>query len=120
LLKGDLVAHQRLAVAGSSKFVEFTVKNASKVHLIQVRTDKKQKLQIRLLDSKGKVLYENTEYVAHKGSRSFTFTPPREGKYKLYVGLSPLGFSTYYRVGVSVYVNDRRLLPRILGRMKFL
>ncbi|RLB38907.1 MAG: hypothetical protein DRH12_12235, partial [Deltaproteobacteria bacterium] len=49
-LKGDLVAHQRLAVAGSSKFVEFTVKNASKAHLIQIRTDKKQKLQIRLLD----------------------------------------------------------------------
>ena len=117
-LRGDLVAYGRIAITSPRNFVEFTVKKGSQKYTIEVYTRQKSKLHVKLVDSSGKVLYEDTEYASHKGSRSFTFKPPKEGRYRLYVGLGPLSFYTFTRASVSVYVNDRRILPRVLGRIK--
>ncbi len=114
-LRGELVARRSFPISSHRNFLELKVKKVSEPHLVRVYTRKKQKLHIRLLGPDGNVLYDDTEYGRHKGERFFRFIPQKRGKYRVCVSVGPLSFSTYNRVIVSVYVNDRRILPKILG-----
>ncbi len=116
-LGGDLVSSKRVVVTGPNNFLEFKVQEPDQEYLIRIYTGKKMKLSVRLVDSGGKVYHEDTEYAGHK-SRSITFTPPHPGLYRVYVGLGPLNFSTYAKASVSVYINDKRVLTKILDRFK--
>ncbi len=116
-LRGDLVASRTLTITGPNNFVQFRVKKPSQEYLIRIRTRKKRKLSVRLVDTKGTVYYKDNEYASHK-TRSFAFKPPSSGTYRVYVESGPLSFTTYARASVSVYTNDRRVLTKILDRFK--
>jgi len=117
-LKGDIVAHKKVRLTSARNFLEFKAEEVSSPYLVQVSTRKKQKLHIRLVDSAGEVLYEDTEYASHRGTRSFTFKPPSEGRYRVYVDFGPLSLSAHSTASIRIYVNDRRILTRILDRLK--
>jgi len=116
-LRGDLVAHERITITGPNNFVAFKVEKASHKYFISIRTRKKRKLSIKLVDSQGRVHYEDNEYASHK-TRSFTFEPPVPGTYCVYVKSGPLSFTTFSKASISIYVNDRRLLTRVLDTLK--
>jgi len=120
-LRGDLVARGTVRIASKNSFLSIMVDQPRKQYLVDVSTTgkRKRKLSFRLEDKTGRVIYRDTEYSSHKGSRTFTFRPEEQGIYKLYVNPGATVFGEWGYARVRVYVNDRRILTRMFGWFNF-
>jgi hypothetical protein len=119
-LRGDLVARGSVNISSTGDLLAIKISEPWKVHLVEVSTGRRNtKLNFRLEGPLGAVLYEDTEYASHKGTRTFTFKPTTDGTYNLYVDPGALTLGGWGYARVEVYVNDRRLLRRIFGAFNF-
>jgi hypothetical protein len=119
-LKGDLVTSGTIRINNEYDSLAFRVDQPWENYLVEVSTGKKQrKLNIRLEDAIGRVIYKDTEYSSHKGSRTFAFEPKRNGTYRLYIDSGAISFGEWGYAKVRVYVNDHRIIARIFGWFNF-
>lgn len=98
------------------------ISRAGEEHLVEISTRRRvrgetrgEAVTIRLSAPDGATVHEESELVARK-TRFFEFVPDRPGTYRISVddNRSLLGTSSG-RARVSVTVNDRRILGRLLG-----
>ncbi len=120
ILRGDLVAKDSIRVDRRSDYIAILVDQPYQQYLVEVSTGKeKRKLSILLEDPLGRVIYEESEYSLHKGSRRFTFEPDERGTYSLYINDHAVGFGEHGYAKVRVYMNDNRILGRVFGFLNF-
>ena len=119
-LTGDLVVRDSVDIPDEEDLVAIEVTEPGEIHLVQVSTRRKErKLKFRLEGPDGEPVYEDSEWSTHKGMRSFDFNPTEAGTYKLFVNPGGGSYSQWGSASVQVYVNDRRKLTRVFGRLNF-
>jgi hypothetical protein len=119
-LRGERVASGRAALGGEPAVLE--IQRAGQKHLVEIATRRRQHgetrgrtIAWRLEDPSGNVVQQDSELTAHK-ERYFSFTPGVPGRYLLHVEGDGLIFkSTSGSAEIDVFVNDRRVLPRIFS-----
>ncbi|UCB48719.1 MAG: hypothetical protein JSW56_16580 [Deltaproteobacteria bacterium] len=120
ILRGDLVAKDSIRIDRRSDYIAILVDHPYQEYLVEVSTGKKQrKLSFLLEDPLGRIIYEESEYSLYKGSRRFTFEPEERGTYTLYINDGAIGFGEQGYARVRVYMNDNRILGRVLGFLNF-
>lgn len=114
-LQGDLIASGSVDIANKRDAFQISLTQPWKEYLVEISTAGQQrKLSYRLVGPEGMVLHEDIEYESHKGARTFTFKPPVSGTYTLYVDPGILTYGGWGYAYVKVYIQNRRLLHRIL------
>ena len=120
ILRGDLVAKDSVRIDRMSDYIAILVDQPYQAYLVEVSTGGNQrKLSILLEDPLGRIIYEESEYTLHKGSRRFTFEPEERGTYTLYITDGAIGFGEQGYAKVRVYMNDNRILGRVFGFLNF-
>lgn len=123
LLRGEQVDYDSTALRDEAPMV-LSISRVGEEHLVEIDThrrmngkNKGQTVEIRFEDPDGKLVYEKSELTAHK-DRYFRFKPTIAGEYKLYV--EPRGELLgpgSGRARAAVFVNDRRIVGRLLAFM---
>jgi hypothetical protein len=120
ILRGDLVARDSIRIDRRSDYIAILVDQPYQEYLVEASTGGNQrKLSILLEDPLGRIIYEESEYTLHKGSRRFTFEPEERGTYTLYITDGAIGFGEQGYAKVRVYMNDNRILGRVFGFLNF-
>lgn len=123
VLRGEQVDYDSAALRDEEPMI-LSITRVGEDHLVEIDTQRRvngktkgQPVTIRFEDPEGFLVYEMSELIAHK-DRYFRFTPEIAGEYKLY--LEPrgnlLGPGTG-RARAAVFVNDRRIIGRLLAFM---
>jgi hypothetical protein len=120
VLRGERVAHDRAALGGEPARLE--IQRVGEKHLVEIATRRRhhgktegRTIAWRLEDPSGIGIHQDSELTAHK-ERYFSFTPNVPGEYVLHVQGAGLVFkSASGSAGVDVFVNDRRIFPRIFS-----
>lgn len=120
-LKGESVGGGSVSLQAEATPLALSITRIGEEHLVQIKTRKEVRgeskgraIAYRLMDPSGVTIVEDSEILSHK-QRYFSFTPTEPGDYTLHVegsGLIGSGRGTGY---VSVAVNDRRVISRLLG-----
>ena len=119
-LRGDLVASGSVDIINPKDAFKISVNQSWEEYLVEISTgNRKRKLSFRLEGPEGLVLHEDMEYQSHKGDRSFTFRPPTAGTYTLFVDPGALTYGGWGYASVRVYINDRRILNKLLNSLRF-
>lgn len=121
VLKGDRVAGGSLSLRSDATPISLTISRPHEAHLVAISTRKRvkgesvgQSISYRLVDPQGETVVEDSEIVSHK-KRFFEFVPAQAGDYQLFARETTLIGSGRGSASVSVTVNDRRILSRLLG-----
>ena len=120
-LQGERVASATLRLrAGASAEIE--ISRVGVEHLVEISTRRKVQgesrgtaVRYRIESPDGTILYENSEFAARK-RRFFEFVPGEAGIYRLFIeeNMNLLGYGSD-TARIAVFVNDRRVLGRLLG-----
>jgi hypothetical protein len=117
-LRGDPVTQGSVGIHDKKDFLAISVDRPQTEYLVQISTRRLHSLTIRLEGPAGAVIYRDTEYARHKGTRIFTFKPKKAGWYHLYVDPGALATNGEGHAKTGVFVNDRRVLVRVLAWFK--
>ncbi len=120
VLKGEHVDSDRLSLSREQP-AEIEIARVGETHLVEISSrryrsggkSKGRALEYRLEDPDGIVVYENSE-IASRKRRFFDFVPLEEGTYKLYAETN-MELGGRGSADVRVYVNDRRILARLMN-----
>ena len=121
LLRGDSVGSATVSLRSDDP-ARIEITQVDEVHLVAISTRRRQHnetkgiaIKYRLVDPDGTIVKESSELRSRK-SRYFEFTPDIPGTYELFAeeSMTLLG-SGRGNATVRVYVNDRRVLGRIVG-----
>jgi hypothetical protein len=123
VLRGEQVDYDSASLRGGEPMV-LSISRVGEEHLVEIDThrrmngeNKGQTVKIRFEDPDGKLVYEKSELTAHK-DRYFRFTPEVAGEYRLYVEPKGNLFGPGSgRARAAVFVNDRRIVARLLAFM---
>jgi len=121
VLKGDSVGGGSVDLRPDAAPLVLTITRPREDHLVEIRTRRRvrgeyegQSIAFRLVDPDGRTLVEESEILSHK-RRTFSFHPMKQGSYSLYAEENTLLGSSRGTGRVSVTVNDRRILSRLVG-----
>lgn len=121
VLRGDQIAQMTIRLSAKEAGI-IKVEQPGQTHLVEIdtrrgRKSKGKRINMRLEDPDGAVIYESSELASRK-ERFFSFTPKVAGPYKLHLELGMLSGSSR-SASVRVFVNDRRVLARIMAALPF-
>ena len=120
-LQGEQVASATARLSASDP-VTIDIFRVGEEHLVEISTrrrvqgeSKGRAIRYRVESPSGVVVYQNSEIVARK-KRFFEFVPGEAGAYRFFIeeNMNLLG-STTDTARIAVYVNDRRILARLLN-----
>lgn len=121
VLKGESVGGGTVSLRADSTPLVLQITRPAEKHLVKIKTRKRRKgeyvgqsIAYRLVDPDGVTVAEDTEILGHK-TRFFSFYPAKTGPYELHAEETKLLGSSRGTGSVSVTVNDRRVLSRLLG-----
>jgi hypothetical protein len=121
ILRGEQVSYDSASL-GSEEPLLLGISQVGEEHLVEIDTHRQvrgktkgQAVKIRFEDPEGKLIYEKSE-ITSKKDRYFRFKPEVAGEYRLFVdGRGGVYGSSSGRVRAAVFVNDRRIVARLLA-----
>ena len=120
-LRGERVASATARLSASDP-ATIEISRVGEEHLVEISTrrrvhgeSKGRAIRYRVESPSGVVAYESSEIAARK-NRCFEFVPEEAGAYRFFIeqNMTLLG-STTDTARIAVYVNDRRILGRLLN-----
>lgn len=123
VLRGEQVDYDSAALRAEEPMI-LSISKVGQEHLVEIDThrringkNKGQTVKIRFEDPDGNLVYQMSELTAHK-DRFFRFKPEIAGEYKLWVEPKGNLFGPGSgRARAAVFVNDRRIIGRLLAFM---
>jgi hypothetical protein len=123
VLRGEQVDYDSVSLRDHAPMI-LSISRVGETHLVEIDTHHRmngknmgETVKIRFEDPSGKMVYEMSELTARKG-RHFRFKPEVAGQYKLYVEPKTTLFGPGSgRAKAAVFVNDRRIVARLLAFM---
>jgi len=113
-LKGEKLSQGSVKIHDADVYLSVPVSPSQTKYLVEVYTEKSVTLRFRVEGPDGQFLYHNTESGDRKGRRVFVFEPRLQGVHKLFVGTGVSTPDAWGDAAITIHVNDRRVLPRIL------
>jgi hypothetical protein len=121
VLRGERVASATVNLQAGSPPALLAITRPGEKHLVEITTRKRvggettgQSISYRLVDPDGATVEDDTEILEHE-RRYFSFHPTRAGSYALHAQETRLLGPGRGTAHVTVTVNDRRVLSRLLG-----
>jgi hypothetical protein len=113
-LKGEKLSQGSVKIHDTNAYLSVPVSRSQTKYMVEVYTEKSVTLRFRVEGPDGQFLCHNTESGDRKGRRVFVFEPRVRGVHKLFVGTGASTPDAWGDATVTIHVNERRVLPRIL------
>jgi hypothetical protein len=119
-LRGERVASATVSLQEGSGPVRLAITRPGEKHLVEITTRTRvrgetvgQSISYRLVDPDGATVAEDSEILDHE-RRFFSFLPTQAGDYSLHAKETKLLGASRGSAHVTVLVNDRRVISRLL------